>query len=248
MGVVDGVRAGPVAVTVTPIGTPNFGPADFHQFSAHFGADFSAFNAVTEALLPPPNHLPNPALGIGPGAPHAGPYTHELADGVADNGFVDKMLFSPQEWAPPNGIMFTFMVVPTPGTTGRSPDFASGPIIPNSQFPIHVSWAILLNGTNPFGGTAEFDVPPLDASIGFPGVDGHSHFPIFLGANSDPLDPRGHWTSQVTVTDVNGNGFVLTSNFDVVPEPASLLLWGGGLAGLLRFVRRRRNRAAKGTP
>ena len=37
-------------------------------------------------MLPPPNHVPDPIFGIGPGVAHAPPYTTELANGVRGLG------------------------------------------------------------------------------------------------------------------------------------------------------------------
>ena len=87
---------------------------------------------------------------------------------------------------------------------------ASGPIIPNTLFPIHVSGATYRNSKliNPFLGT--FDVPALNNELCCPfNVDGHSHFPIFYADNLDFMpagtNPVGAWEFEITMTDNTGN-------------------------------------------
>ena len=114
-------------------------------------------------------------------AAHAGPYGTEIAEGVANSGYVDSQVYHPTDFdGQPNGVYFVFMNVPDPGTTGSSPDFASGPIISNDLFPISVSAEFLHNGD--VIANDSFDVPLLDDALNPPfDVDGHSHFPLFFG-------------------------------------------------------------------
>ena len=52
-------------------------------------------------------------------------------------GYVSQSVFRPDQVSlNPNAIYFAFMLVPDPGITGSSRDFASGPVIPNSLFPL----------------------------------------------------------------------------------------------------------------
>ena len=114
-----------------------------------FESGFAEFVALTEELLPPPNHIPiPPVFGVGPGAPHDRPYDRELAEGVDANGLVDRHSFPASAFSDElgNGIYLVGMIVPDPGVTGRSPDFASGPIIPNSLFPLVVTGIATRNG------------------------------------------------------------------------------------------------------
>jgi len=76
------------------------------------------------------------------------------------------------------GVWVVWMSVPRGRWTGSSPDFDSGPIVPNTVLPIHVEATATHNG-QPFSTLAAFDVPALDSNLGFGDVDGHSHFPIF---------------------------------------------------------------------
>ena len=46
----------------------------------------------------------------------------------------------------PNGVYFMFMLVPQPGVTGDSRDFESGPVIPNSLFPLLNNLDVWLDG------------------------------------------------------------------------------------------------------
>ena len=93
------------AVIVTPVGNPSYMPTDFHLFAAPIGTAATGYAeaAQTEmALLPPPDHVPYPVLGIGPGAPNAGPYDKEFATGVATNGFADATKFTTSHTSGPN--------------------------------------------------------------------------------------------------------------------------------------------------
>ncbi len=208
-------------VHIRPIGNPTWKPVDFHLFSAPIGtADtgYAEFGETVFGILPEPNHTYHPDLFVGPGAPHDPPYDHEMADGVAAQGFREGVRFSQAEFSNGMGIYAVWMNVPYPGTTGSSPDFASGPVIPNSLFPIHVVAISNRNGQvfNPF----VFDgyVPALD-TVGFD-VDGHSHFPMFIADNAD-FGPggklRGSYTYQITMLDETGNGWLIEAHFAVAP-------------------------------
>ena len=64
---------------------PAWMPVDFHMFSAPIGTAQSGYAEFVETmanLLPPPNHVLDPHLGIGPGAAHTGPYAAELGESV----------------------------------------------------------------------------------------------------------------------------------------------------------------------
>jgi hypothetical protein len=171
----------PVAhgVRLTPIGNPTWEPVDFHLFSAPIGTDQTGYAEFTEtlfALLPPPNHESHPALGVGLGAPHSPPYDAELADSVAALGFRKGGRFDTAEFSNRAGVFLSLMNVPAPGTAGSSPDFAAGPIIPNTLFPIHISGSDWHQGT--VFSSFKSNLPPLDASVDPPfDVEGHSHFP-----------------------------------------------------------------------
>ena len=210
-------------IHIRPIGHPTWAPVDFHLFSAPVGtaeSGYVEFGETTEALLPPPNHLANPVLGIGPGAPHSG-YDTEMAAGVAANGYHEGVRFNQSEFSNGAGIWMAWMNVPFPGTMGSSPDFDSGPIIPNSLFPIHVNAVSNHNGAS-FSGVFDGDVPALDGSIcDNCAVDGHSHFPFFLADNADFGPPggklRGSYDWEVTMTDATGNGWRIDVHFAVAP-------------------------------
>ena len=130
-------------VIVTPVGSPLFLAADFHLFTAPIGtaaSGYAEFSETQQLILPPPNHLPNPTLGIGPGAAHAGPYDHEMADGVAANGYIEGTTFTTEQYSNGSGVYFVFVLLPSTGSpAGSSPDFASGPILANAVFPLTIS-------------------------------------------------------------------------------------------------------------
>lgn len=209
-------------VIAAPIGTPIWKPVDFHMFAAPIGtaeSGYVEFGETMAALLPPPFHVANPSLGIGPGIPHMPPYDHELANGVARNRYHEGLVFAEREYTNGSGIYVVWMNVPAPGTRGSSPDYAQGRIIPNALFPIHVRSTERLNG-KAYSFVADFDVPALDDSLTPPfDVDGHSHFPVFLASNADfglpGVRPQGVHEFRTTMLDTLGNGWRIEAVFTV---------------------------------
>lgn len=210
-------------VRITPIGNPTWAPVDLHLFSAPIGTapDYAGFGQTMAALLPPSNHVDHPNLGIGPGAPHDPPYDAEMAAGVAANEYHEGVRFNQSEFSDGMGVFIAWMTVPAPGTTGSSPDFDSGPVIPNSLFPIHVEGISTHNGKVFDPWLTSFDVPALDENLDPPfDVDGHSHFPIFIADNAD-FGPggklRGSYTYEITMVDSEGNGWQIKAHFAIAP-------------------------------
>jgi hypothetical protein len=203
----------PQFLTLSPIGRPIWKPVDFHMFSA--SADSVLDTAL--ALLPEPNHTFIPELGVGPGEPHDPPYNKELAEGVKNLGVVEKVAFKVEEFSHGNGVYLVWMNIPAPGTTGSSPDFASGPIIPNSLFPIEICVTVTReDGAQDGPGCGP--VPPLTEEIDprFAGLDGHSHFPLFLAEEVKFFPqgaPQGNYQYNVTITDQQRNGWTIVARF-----------------------------------
>jgi len=213
---------GQVPVRITPIGHPIWKPVDFHVFTAAVGtADdgYAEFTQNMTNLLYPLRHKWCTELSIGPGDPHQPPYNQEMEAGVDIMSFTDSLVFRVPDFSPPNGVWAVYMTVPNPGTVGSSPDFKSGPIIPNTLFPITGVGQTFRNNQlwNPYLGT--IDVPPLTQQLSCPfNVDGHSHFPIFFADNSSfgPGGPiTGHYEFRITMTDVTGNGWSIDVAFTV---------------------------------
>jgi hypothetical protein len=213
-------------VLLHKVGHPAWLPADLHVFSAPIGTasdGYAEFLTTLQTVLPPPHYQLYTGLGIGPGTPEAPPYTHDIADGVQAAGYAQGTLFGTGQFSNGQGVYLAFMVVPTPSTTniGSSPDFASGPIIQNSLFPISVTGITYRNGAvwDPF--LASFDVPaingpPVDPPIN---VDGFSHFPLFAADNADfgpantPLP--GLYQYKLSMLDSSGNGWNITAYFAI---------------------------------
>lgn len=224
------LTAMPVArgVSIEPIGDPTWIPVDFHLIAAPIGTEASGFeeffHETMPALLPSPNHTLIPWTGIFPGAPHAGPYDTELAEGVSANGYREHVRFLKREFNDGMGVILVYMTVPYPGTTGSSPDSASGPIIPHSLFPIHVEGVARRNGRmfDPY--LVNTDVPVLD-DLGYPGYDGHSHFPMFIATNLElhnlfglpPVKANGSYRYNIKMLDQSGNGWRIRAHFSVTP-------------------------------
>jgi hypothetical protein len=169
---------------------------------------------------------------------------------VARLGFAEKTVFDVSEFSAPSGVFLIWMNIPGPNApTGSSPDFASGPIIPNSIFPVRIAGDVYRNGAifeqNAFG----YNVPSLNALNPPLNVDGHSHFPFF-GAEADVFGPAGltdftgAYEYRMTMRDVNGNGYNISARFQVtaIPEPGTMALLGTGGLTLLGFARHGRRR------
>ena len=214
-------------VTATLVGNPIWKPVDFHVFTAPASSD-EEFFGTNNSLLPSPKHLPHDDLIVGPGVAHAGPYETELAQGIAANGYREGPLFSADDFSgTPNGVYFVWMNVPNPGTTGSSPDFAGGPIIPNTIFPLSTTIEVLRNGEAVDG--LAFDAAALDGTLNPPFVvDGYSHQPLFLEEDLTFLPgfaAAGHYEFSVRMIDQQGHGWEISAPFQVVPEPVSFGLF-----------------------
>lgn len=209
-------------IRVEPIGDPLWKPTDLNLFSAPIGTapDYAEFGATQQGILPEPNHRPHPALGIGPGDPHAWPYNHEIRRGLKAIGVNAAGQFTLQDFSDGNGVWLAYMVVPRSrgsAPKGSSPDFDLGPIIPNSLFPIDVTGFAEHFGL-PFSTLVDFSVPPLSASLVPPfDVDGHSHFPIFIADSVDfgpeGVDPYGRYMWSIRMLDHSGSGWTITVRF-----------------------------------
>ena len=204
-------------VQVRPIGHPIWKPVDFHVFTAQ-DADFVG---QLKNLLYPLRHQWCDDIGVGPGDPHQPPYIHEFEGNLDIVNLKDADVFRLSEFSPPNGVYAVWMTVPDPGVTGSSPDFHSGPIIPNSLFPIHVVGETFRNNQlwDPYLGT--FDIPPLAGQLPhctWLNFDGHSHFPVIYAedASYGPGGPiQGHYEFRITMTDTTGNGWSIVARFTV---------------------------------
>jgi len=248
-----------VVLTITQVGSPIWKPADFHVFTAPGEPGNTVGLQTASSILPPPNHIFTPAGVIVPGTAHAGPYDQEIRSGLAKLGISDSQQFALANYAgTPNSIWLAYMLVPNPGTTGSSPDFASGPIIPEALFPIVGTFQVFRDGQPFDSGTVTTrklaDLPtPIIA-------DGSSHRPqltfwdLVTADNPQGLklaDLPGHFEFRGQLRDASGNGFNVVVPFDVllaVPEPGSVFLFGVGVAALagVRWTRRRGRSA--GTP
>jgi hypothetical protein len=213
-------------LTVQTIGNPAWTIVDPHVFAAPIGTasdGFAEFGETAQAILPPPHYQPISCLGIGPGTPEQPPYDHDLGDGIATGGYPQRSSFAPEQFSNGVGVWLVFMVVPSPTSqnVGSSPDFASGPMIPNSLFPIKVA-SVTNRDSAPYDpNLANFSVPAINTQP-CPGVnvDGNSHFPIFIAENSEAAGQlgtrlHGTYTFNVTMQDSAGNGYSLSTRFEV---------------------------------
>jgi hypothetical protein len=228
-------------VMITQVGNPTWQPVDIHLFSAP-AEPFGTVGFATANAILTPHFFINSSGVIVPIPPDPGPYTNEIANGLSRLGISDQSIFRPDNLAgKPNGIWLAYMLVPRPGSPiGSSPDYASGPIIPEGTFPIVGTEEVLRNG---FHFDSSVVTTRALSTLGF-NVDGSSHRPQLLetdlptadnplGLTADQLP--GHYQFDVSLRDAQGNGYDIVVPFDVlVPEPSTLALvalGGGALAG-----------------
>ncbi len=241
------VRADAI-VTITKVGNPTWAVTDIHLFTAP-AEPFGTVGFATANAILAPHFFINGSGVVVPVPPDPGPYTNEIATGLARLGIPDRSTFSPQNLAgTPNGIWLAYMLVPGPGSpTGSSPDYTNGPIIPEAAFPIVATEEVLRNGSHFDSGSV---TTRALSTLGFT-VDGSSHRPQLvendLPTADNPLglqvsDLGGQYQIDITLRDAQGNGYNIVAPFSVVPEPSTfalLSLGGLALAGWRRWKRSR---------
>jgi hypothetical protein len=222
-------------IGLTKVGTPIWKPGDFQLFSAPASPFPTAFNSVLDKLLP----LEGPGAAVY--TPHAGPYDHELSTNAAAAGFVNQSVFPVSAITfDPNAVYFAIMLLPDPGVTGSSRDFASGPVIPNSLFPFSTHAEMWLDGAL----VETLQDGPLNIRAGDVPFDGASHrapsqavwYP-WADPNAGPL---GSHEIRWSLRDNQGNGWDMSAPFTVVPEPSAFVLASVAAIGIVAVWRRKK--------
>lgn len=220
------------SIGLTQVGSPIWRPADFQLFAAPAASDDDFF-ATIDAMLPLE----------GPGAPtytpHQPPYDTELSTNATAAGFVNRQVFSKSDITlNPNGIWFWMMLLPSPGITGSSRDFASGPVIPNSLFPFSTNAEMWLDGA--LVETLQDGVfNPRVGDLPFDGASHRAPTQAVWWPWADPdAGPLGSHELRWSLRDNQGNGWDMVVPFQVVPEPSSIILGFGFLAATLSRWRR----------
>jgi hypothetical protein len=200
--------AQPPEVTLTQIGSPIWRPADFQVFSAPGYTEED--RQRTRGAIRPRDRAVEPYT-----TPHGPPYDSELSTDMAAAGFVSRSVF-PREaiMGNPNVIHRAFLLLPDPGITGSSRDFASGPVIPNSFFPITSSAELWKDGALAFDhGDAVFEVRPTDQPF-----EGTSHRTVFGYYWDNGAENVGNYEYRGSLRDTQGNGWDWVALFKVVAE------------------------------
>jgi hypothetical protein len=134
---------------------------------------------------------------------------------MAAAGFVSRSVF-PREaiMGNPNVIHRAYLLLPEPGITGSSRDFASGPVIPNSLFPLSGHSAMWKDGALEFDmGDVLVNVRPSDQP--FEGTSHRTNFAYYWNRGADNL---GDYEFRSSLRDTQGNGWDFVSPFRIVAE------------------------------
>jgi hypothetical protein len=203
----DQLLAQPPTITLTQVGSPIWRPGDFQLFTAPGDTD-EAFFATIDSLLPRDTRLAPTYT-----TPHTPPYDTELSSSAAAVGLVSSSVFPRQAITNnPNNLFLAFTLLPDPGVTGSSRDFASGPVIPNSLFPFTAGGETWINGAFAFNlGDGQFQLRPTDLPF-----EGTSHRSLFAGLWSS--GNLGDYEIRASLRDLQGNGWDLVAPFEVVAE------------------------------
>ena len=209
-------------------GTPTFKPGGFAYGSMRWDAnhfDINTFEELQQDLLAPfhgeqtwfgPADGPFDGAIVYPGEPHAGPYEGDVRRSMADLGVVNTDVLLVEDVRLPQAIVHGYELVPTgDAPLGASLDDELGPVIPNDVFPIKLTW----RETNRGIAIEKLQIHALDNLPGFEGVS-VSHLP-WLGVNwwaqhHSSREIVGSYRDEFTLLDKNGNGWTLTSEFEVV--------------------------------
>ncbi len=214
----DRALADAPVVELTKIGAPTWKPADFQLFSAPAAPFPTEFNHVYDTLAP----LDGPSVVVY--TPHAPPYDTELSTGAAAGGYVNQSVFDRNAiLLQPNAVYFAFMLLPDPGITGSSRDFASGPVISNSVFPLSSNVDVWLDGllVDRLLGS---DVDKVSVGLEDEPFQGTSHLPgieaVWYPWDDDySAGPLGSYELRWSLRDVGGSGWNMVAPFQVVSLP-----------------------------
>ena len=206
---------GATVVTATKVGDPAWEVVDLKLYSAPIGTSSTNDFFNTLALMWPLHTIDTVNNLTIPKTAHAGPYDHEVSDGLIGQAYDPGNRFRVSDWTVPAGLYLSGVVVPTAtAPVGKSADGASGPIIPNAVT-LDYDGDVLLGTTvvDP-----DFDATSPVATTVTAGVDGWSHLPLNFGESTEYIaGTPGSYTFRVKVreTATPANGWDIEVPFTV---------------------------------
>lgn len=211
------VGPGALPMTLSAIGSPSWKPECAYAFAAPCGSKASAFStAVATIGKVLPAHQYYAAQNVmGPGAPH-GQYAQELASGLAAAGLTPGSSFSAASLQPPSCIFVLLQLVAGGGApSGSSPDFASGPILDPSAFPLLVDGS-LLNAGKLVDPALDFEYPAKKSLVPEPAGQSYSHVPLVFFENSELIQPQvGAYSLELRAVDALKHGWNIAVHYSV---------------------------------
>lgn len=210
----------PAAIEVEAIGTPLWVLGGLFQTSFRVSADGSPdelASSLTDLLAP--NHLFTGGE-IYWGLEHPPPYDDEWVRALQAAHCTSTSTFSAEELERGSFWTLLFTLVPLDAApTGLSPDGLDLKIISDDEYPLTMSGDLFRNGElfdpefdGPYAGME--DLGP-DASF----YEGFSHQALYVFTNTDSAPPGtdavGHYELDMELLDDTGNGWHVTSSFDV---------------------------------
>lgn len=206
-------------VSLTKLKNPTWKPTGCQLIAANVGrvanGPQESINLINSLL---PNHAFSSTDNLpAPKTAHAPPYDGEFAKGVAALGLTSQRVFPAADWTAPRAIMLLCLMVPDSGAPmGSSPDFAAGPILPNSLFPL-LSSGSLSRGSTVVDSEFPGSWPALGQLHPPLSQDGWSHLVNSWWDNTDYVASlgAGSYRYDFRIEDSLSNGWTISVPFTV---------------------------------
>jgi len=197
-------------LTKTKVGSPKFEIVEVVQTTGKIGTssdNFTAGRALVTKVLPK-HSLAMGTNNIVSKTPHAPPYTNELSSGLTAASMTLATTFPIADWTQPQGLAMFAMIVPSADApTGKSFDFASGPILLPNPATLSIDGDLLTED-----GTV-ID-PDFDSAYPVADVDtGYSHIALVFFESTEfvPATTKGKLKWSLKLRDTDGAGWDVTA-------------------------------------
>lgn len=194
------------------VGSPTWEVVDYVQFSAPLDANIAVPWSVGIDPIFGPMHVATGGNGLGvlttSNAAHTPDYDTELRMAMGMRGVANRVTRPATEIIEPAAMYVGFTIAPAASSTitGSSADFADGPIISRSLYPLSVELDFESGGM-PLVDPTAYDI----VFTGGMNQDGNSHDHVFAavraGAGTPPGDLAATYSWEYTILDSTGSGY-----------------------------------------